>query len=68
MGHHLDKADWLAVVTGLVECLVKSGENEVQIRMQTLVPVAQAMPLIHRCSINKNIHCIRFLFMLLTDP
>ena len=35
-------------------------KNEVQIRMQTLAPVAQAMPLIDHFFNHKGIHCISF--------
>ena len=47
MSRHLDNANWLAIVTGVVECLVKMVKNELQIRMQTLAPIAQAMSLIN---------------------
>ena len=38
----------------------KMVKNELQIRMQTLAPVAQAMSLINQVFINKGIHCISF--------
>ena len=47
MSRHLDNANWLAIVTGVVECLVKMVKNELKIRMQTLAPIAQAMSLIN---------------------